>query len=104
MDVHGAGRSRAGIVVRARFVEDLVEEQGADQLVLLGASLDTLAQRRPGLVERIFEIDQPDTQTWKRRRLAELGYEPPIMVPVDSRRTRGGTHSSQPGSTRAGPQ
>ena len=83
MDVHGAGRSRAGIVARARFVEDLVEEQGADQLVLLGAGLDTLAQRRPGLVGRIFEIDQPDTQGWKRRRLAELGYEPPTLVPVD---------------------
>jgi methyltransferase (TIGR00027 family) len=87
MDVQDTRRNRAGIVARARFVEDLVEdlveEQGVDQLVLLGAGLDTLAQRRPGLVDRIFEIDQPDTQTWKRRRLAELGYEPPTMVPVD---------------------
>lgn len=83
MDVHGAGRTRAGMVARARFVEDLLEERGTDQLVLLGAGLDTLAQRRPGLVERIFEIDQPDTQDWKRRRLAELGYDSPSMVPVD---------------------
>jgi len=83
MDVQRTGRNRAGIVARARFVEDLVEEQDVDQLILLGAGLDTLAQRRPGLVDRIFEIDQPDTQTWKCRRLAELGYEAPTMVPVD---------------------
>ena len=83
MDVQGTRRNRAGIVARARFVEDLVEEQGVDQLVLLGAGLDTVAQRRPRLVGRIFEIDRPETQAWKRRRLAELGHDVPIMVPVD---------------------
>ena len=89
MDVQATRRNRAGIVARARFVEDLVEEQlrerEVDQLVLLGAGLDTLAQRRPELAARIriFEIDRPGTQRWKRHRLAELGFEPPVMVPVD---------------------
>jgi Leucine carboxyl methyltransferase len=43
-------RYRAGIVIRARFVEDLVAEQaerGISQYVILGAGLDTFAQRRP---------------------------------------------------------
>ena len=70
---------RASIVVRARFIEDLVAEQaghGTTQYVLLGAGLDTFAQRRPDLAARlrVFEVDQPGTQAWKRQRLIELGY------------------------------
>lgn len=70
---------RASIVGRARLIEDLVEEQlsrGVDQYVLLGAGLDTFTQRRPDLEPRlqIYEIDQPETQSWKQRRLIELGY------------------------------
>src|SRR3954465_1842536 len=79
-DMHPFGTRgfRASIVARARFIEDLVAEQvaaGVDQYVILGAGLDTLAQRRPELGERlrIFEVDQPGTQAWKRRRLLELG-------------------------------
>jgi methyltransferase (TIGR00027 family) len=89
MDVLATRRNRAGIVARARYVEDLVSdlvaEEGLDQFVILGAGLDTLAQRRPDLAARVgmFEIDQPETQEWKRHRLAELGLEQPIMVPVD---------------------
>jgi methyltransferase (TIGR00027 family) len=82
---------RASIVVRARFIEDLVAERaagGTSQYVLLGAGLDTFAQRRPDLAERlaVFEVDQPGTQAWKRRRLIELGYGIPDwlrLVPVD---------------------
>jgi methyltransferase (TIGR00027 family) len=82
---------RASIVARARFIEDLVAEraaQGVDQYVLLGAGLDTFAQRRPELAARlrVFEVDQPGTQAWKRRRLIELGYAIPEwlrLVPVD---------------------
>jgi len=82
---------RASIVARARFIEDLVMERadgGLDQYVILGAGLDTFAQRRPdvGTRLRIFEVDQPATQAWKRRRLAELGYGVPEwlrLVPVD---------------------
>jgi len=81
----------ASIVARARFIEDLVAEQtalGAGQYVILGAGLDTFAQRRPELASRlrVSEIDQPGPQAWKRRRLADLGLGiPPYLrfVPVD---------------------
>ena len=82
---------RAAIVARSRFVEDLVIDEadaGVTQYVVLGAGLDTFVQRRPELAGRlrVFEIDQPGTQTWKRRRLAEIGYGSPgwlTFVPVD---------------------
>ena len=82
---------RASIVARARFIEDLVAEQteqGLMQYVILGAGLDTFAQRRPEIASRlnIFEVDQPGTQAWKRERLLELGYGIPDwlhFVPVD---------------------
>ena len=78
-------RSRASIVARARFVEDLVEDRGVGQYVLLGAGLDTFAQRRPELASRLrlFEVEQPATQQWKWSRLVELGYPVPHLVPVD---------------------
>ena len=70
---------RASIVARARFIEDLVVEQatrGVGQYVLLGAGLDTFAQRRPAIASglRIFEVDQAGPQVWKRQRLIELGF------------------------------
>jgi len=82
---------RASIVARARYIEDLVTEQadhGVAQYVLLGAGLDTFAQRRPETASKItiFEVDQPGPQAWKRQRLAELGYGIPDslrLVPVD---------------------
>jgi len=82
---------RASIVARARFIEALVAEQaahGIDQYVILGAGLDSFAQRRPELASRLtlFEIDQPVPQAWKRRRLIELGFGIPQwlrFVPVD---------------------
>jgi methyltransferase (TIGR00027 family) len=82
---------RANIVARARFIEDLVAEQaarGVGQYVILGAGLDTFAQRRPELASRlsVFEIDRPSAQAWKHQRLIELGFEIPSylkLVPVD---------------------
>lgn len=82
---------RASIVGRARFIEDLVTEQaarGVGQYVILGAGLDTFAQRRPDVASRmhVFEVDQPGAQAWKRQRLMELGMGvPPFLrlVPVD---------------------
>jgi methyltransferase (TIGR00027 family) len=82
---------RASIVGRARFVEDLLAEQaarGVGQYVLLGAGLDTFAQRRPELAARltVFEVDQPAPQAWKRQRLVDLGLGVPSFlrfVPVD---------------------
>src|SRR5436190_4123263 len=80
-DMHpvGTGGYRAAIVARTRFVEDLLVEEDIGQYVLLGAGLDTFAQRHPELGEqvRVFEIDQPVPQAWKRQRLEELGYGVP---------------------------
>ncbi|HTV21096.1 MAG TPA: class I SAM-dependent methyltransferase [Polyangiaceae bacterium] len=82
---------RASIVARARFVEDLLAERvarGVVQYVILGAGLDTFAQRRAdlGTQLRVFEIDQPGPQAWKRQRLIDLGVgiAPYLkLVPVD---------------------
>lgn len=82
---------RASIVGRARFIEDLVSNQvghGVGQYVILGAGLDTFAQRKPGHISplTIFEVDQPGPQTWKQTRLVELGFGIPEwlrFVPVD---------------------
>jgi len=92
MDPQGTRQFRAGIVARARYVEDLVlrelAEHGVDQYVLLGAGLDTFVQRHPELGDRlrVFEVEQPATQEWKRRRLEALGFGVPQqlrLVPVD---------------------
>jgi methyltransferase (TIGR00027 family) len=91
MDPSWTGPFRAGTVARARFVEDLVAAsvaRGVGQYVLLGAGIDTYAQRRPvdGPPLRIFEIDRPEPQQWKRERLAALGFaesESLRFVPVD---------------------
>ena len=74
MDPHATSHFRASIVARARFIEDLVVEQASDgvgQYVILGAGLDTFAQRRPEIASRlfVFEVEQPGPQAWKRQRL-----------------------------------
>ena len=82
---------RASVVARARFIEDLVAEltaRGVGQYVILGAGLDTFAQRRPELASRLrmFEVDRPGPQAWKRQRLTDLGFGIPSylrLVPVD---------------------
>jgi methyltransferase (TIGR00027 family) len=91
MKGQAATRYRAGVVIRARFVEDLVAEQSdrdVVQYVILGAGLDTFAQRKPELASRlqIFEVDRSIPQAWKKQRLVELGYHIPTwlhFVPVD---------------------
>lgn len=90
-DMKFTKRLRASIVARSRFIEDLIIEQckqGITQYVILGAGLDTFAQRRPGIASglSIYEIDQPGTLTWKQQRLVALGYNPPEylhFVPVN---------------------
>src|SRR6201996_4414416 len=62
--------------------------RGASQYVILGAGLDTFAQRRPEIASglRIFEVDEPVSQAWKRQRLIEVGLGIPEwlqLVPVD---------------------
>jgi methyltransferase (TIGR00027 family) len=91
MDPDGTRPFRASIVARARFIEDLVAEQasaGVAQYVILGAGLDTFAQRAPDIASRlrVFEVDHPGHQAWKRKRLVELGFGIPewlTLVAVD---------------------
>lgn len=92
-DMHPQGTApfRASIVARARFIEDFLGEEvnhGISQYVVLGAGLDTFAQRKPEIASRfqVFEIDKPATQEWKRQRLNEIGFQIPSwlhFVPVD---------------------
>jgi methyltransferase (TIGR00027 family) len=89
-----ASRSlRAFLVARSRFAEDELAravQDGVRQYVLLGAGLDTFAYRNPhgasGL--RVFEVDYPATQEWKREQLRAGGISIPgeIFVPVDFER------------------
>jgi len=69
---------RSFIAARSRFAEDALGEayaRGLRQLVILGAGLDTFAYRNPHTELRVFEVDHPDTQAWKRQRLAQAGIE-----------------------------
>jgi methyltransferase (TIGR00027 family) len=91
MDPHATRRPRASVVARGRFIEDLVAEQAdrrVGQYVILGAGLDSFAQRRPEIASRlsVFEVDRPGPQMWKRRRLIALGFGIPEwlrLVPAD---------------------
>jgi methyltransferase (TIGR00027 family) len=82
---------RAFVVARSRYAEDelaLGVGRGVRQYVILGAGLDTFAYRNPYSqgVLRIFEVDHPATQTWKRGCLEEAGIPLPgdlTFVPVD---------------------
>lgn len=84
-DMHPQGTKtfRASIVARARFVEDLVENEvnhnRLDQYVILGAGLDTFAQRRPEAASKlqVFEVEKSDTLKWKKQRILDLGYSIP---------------------------
>lgn len=84
------------IAARTAFAEDhvrrAVEVRGVAQVVILGAGLDTFAYRSPLAYRlRIFEVDHPATQAWKRRRLQEIGVIPPAglaFAPVDFERDR----------------
>ena len=90
-DMKYTKRLRASIVARSRFIEDLMIEESEkeiSQYVILGAGLDSFAQRRSGIAAKIqiFEIDQPNTLAWKQKRLIELGFGVPKylhFVPVN---------------------
>ncbi|MBN8994691.1 MAG: class I SAM-dependent methyltransferase [Rhizobiales bacterium] len=81
---------RAALVSRARFAEEALAAaigRGIGQMVVLGAGLDTFAYRSPLAPKvRVFEVDFPATQAWKRKRLAEAGIaQPPNLTfaPID---------------------
>ena len=91
---HPARRSmRIFIAVRTRIAEDALStavQRGVRQLVVLGAGLDTFAYRSTlGDRLRVFEVDHPATQAWKRQRLALAGIVIPsalTFTPVDFER------------------
>jgi methyltransferase (TIGR00027 family) len=80
---HPYSRSlRAFLAVRSRYAEDqlaVAVQRGIRQYVVLGAGLDTFAYRNPfqsaGL--RVFEVDHPATQEWKRAQLRDAGIAIP---------------------------
>ncbi|GFZ95635.1 class I SAM-dependent methyltransferase [Dyella caseinilytica] len=85
---------RAALVVRSRVAEDELAravDAGVRQYVVLGAGLDTFAYRNPhhGVDLRVFEVDHPSTQQWKRRCLHEAEIASPeslVFAPVDFER------------------
>jgi len=61
------------------------------QLLILGAGLDTTGFRLPAGRDqwRVFEVDHPATQEWKRRQIADRGWHVPanvVFAPCDFQR------------------
>ena len=85
---------RLFIAARSRFSEDTLAAcvaRGVRQIVVLGAGLDTFSLRNPhvGRGVRVFEVDYPATQGWKRERLQQAGLAIPASLtfaPVDFER------------------
>ena len=83
---------RAFMVARSRYAEDELARavaEGVSQYVVLGAGLDTFAYRNSHPQLRVFEVDHPATQEWKRARLqAAVIPAPPWLtfVPMDFER------------------
>ena len=83
--------TRAIMIMRSRYTEDALSRAIADGIslyVILGAGLDSFAWRHPHLATtvRVFEIDHPASQQWKRLRLQELGIDEPAnltFLPID---------------------
>jgi methyltransferase (TIGR00027 family) len=76
--------ARAQATCRSRYTEDRLARaagRGITQYVILGAGLDSFAYR-PGLAARVrvFEVDHPATQEWKRGRLSSAGVPVPDGV------------------------
>jgi methyltransferase (TIGR00027 family) len=88
--MHPVGRDfRAFMAARSRYAEDHLAQSvaaGVSQYVVLGAGLDTFAYRNPFPDLRVFEVDFPATQQWKRSMLADAAIPIPAnltFVPLD---------------------
>lgn len=83
---------RLFIAARSRFSEAALAAcvaRGVRQVVVLGAGLDTFSLRNPHAGVRVFEVDYPATQAWKRERLEQAGLAVPdtlTFAPVDFER------------------
>jgi len=82
--------ARGQVICRSRYAEDRLDaavSRGVRQYVMLGAGLDTFAYRSPlAATVRVFEVDHPATQAWKRSALAAAGVSVPgsaVFVPAD---------------------
>lgn len=81
-------QARSGVLVRARHPEDVLRAGTYAQYVVLGAGLDSFAWRHPEFLTagRVFEVDRPATQAWKRARARALALpesERHVFVPAD---------------------
>ena len=70
------------VCMRSRLVEERLtkaRKQGLEQLVILGAGLDSTAYRCTDQLNDlpVFEIDHPATQHWKKTRLTECNINIP---------------------------
>jgi methyltransferase (TIGR00027 family) len=80
---------RAYMAVRSRYAEEqlaLSVAKDVHQYVILGAGLDTFAYRNPFPQLKVFEVDFPATQEWKRTLLHEAAIPVPAafrFVPLD---------------------
>jgi methyltransferase (TIGR00027 family) len=88
--LHPVGRDFRGFMAaRSRYAEDRLAEavaQGVSQYVVLGAGLDTFAYRNPFPALRVFEVDFPATQVWKRTMLEQSAIVLPsnlVFVALD---------------------
>jgi methyltransferase (TIGR00027 family) len=85
---------RLFVAARSRFSEDALGAsvaRGVRQVVVLGAGLDTFSLRNPyaGQGVRVFEVDFPATQDWKRGQLEQAALAVPsslTFAPVDFER------------------
>jgi methyltransferase (TIGR00027 family) len=80
---------RAFIALRSRYAEDRLSAaiaRGVEPYVVLGAGLDTFSYRNPYRGLKVFEVDHPATQRWKRQRTRDAGLQVPRSLrfaPVD---------------------
>lgn len=100
---------RAFMVARGRYAEDQLAaavRRGVAQYVVLGAGLDTFAYRNRFPQVRVFEVDHPATQAWKRKRLivGNIGIPDQVtFVPVDFEKESLETKLVEAGFDRAAP-
>jgi methyltransferase (TIGR00027 family) len=91
-DERSSRAMRAFVAARSRHAEDRLRESvaaGVRQYVVLGAGLDTFGYRNPYPQVRVYEIDHPATQAYKRDRLGAAGVAVPpstVLAPVDFER------------------
>jgi methyltransferase (TIGR00027 family) len=74
---------RSFMVARSRYAEEQLATAvaaGVAQYVILGAGFDTFAYRNPYARLKVFEVDHPATQEWKRYQLSQALIEIPSSL------------------------